>query len=800
MFRSPAFAVRLALGSIAVALAVFLPATLPGGSTPSTRADGVFTVDSAGDESDTAPGDGACGIVAGGPCTLRAAIQEANATAGTDTVHFSIPPTEGSVISPAADLPRIVGPMVIDGTTQPGYIDQPLVELDGSHAQENGLYIRYGSSTIRGLAIHDFPKYGILVQGQAVIQGNVIQTNGDSGPFRNRRGGIFLSEPGGNMVGGTLPGDANVIAHNNSHGVLVGDFSRNNKISGNSIHDNGGQGIFVEDHCDTFCGSYPYDINPSHFPTLTSAERVGDSIVVRGIKNPKPFPYRSPYPNVTLEFFASRTMDLAGYGEGEQPLGSVDIAGDDPTFEATLPAPATGCIITATGTDFMGDTSSFSHGVLIDATPGVITVNSAADSVDFDICGDPCGTGGDGCVLREAVTLANATPGGDTIAFDIDGPRSISLNAVLPPLSDAVVIDGTTQPGFRRKPLIEINGALAGKGNGLVLTAGSSVVQGLVINGFAVSGIFVQSGDNVIKGNFIGTDASGTAARGNRQGGLYVERGVGNLIGGTWPEDRNVISGNGYGGVTAYGGGILLQGNFIGTDVTGTIAIGNGTGVRAGNGAPIGGPERGAGNVISGNVGDGIALEYGGAVVQGNKIGTTANGKKPLGNGRSGIVDASGYGSVEARDNIIAYNGTYGIGAFSITGTSLQNSIHSNELEGLFMWSEPPDRSVPPVVQAASRGRGRLTISGSAHATPRVNLEVEVFANEACDPSGFGEGQLPVGSVSVTTDDAGDASFSITLDAPARRFRYVTATTTTIVGGDPRDTSNFSNCLPIASQ
>src|SRR5439155_479523 len=115
------------------------------------------------------------------------------------------------------------------------------------------------------------------------------------------------------FIGGTAPGEANVIAHNRGHGIVSGYFS-GGTISGNSIYDNAGQGIFFEIRCFAVgpCGS-----RPTHIPAVTSAERVGQSIVVRGINLPDPDPYTLPQWNATLEFFANRTLDPDGHGEGE---------------------------------------------------------------------------------------------------------------------------------------------------------------------------------------------------------------------------------------------------------------------------------------------------------------------------------------------------------------------------------------------------------------------------------------------------------------------------------------------------
>ena len=121
--------------------------------------------------------------------------------------------------------------------------------------------------------------------------------------------------------------------------------------------------------------------------------------------------------------------------------------------------------------------------------------------------------------FQQAILDANATNGLDTIAFHIPGTgvQTITPTNALPPITDSVVIDGTTQPGFAGTPLIELNGASAGANDGLRLQAGNSTIRGLAINRFAGAGIHVTapSGTNFIQGNFIGTDPSGSIARGN---------------------------------------------------------------------------------------------------------------------------------------------------------------------------------------------------------------------------------------------------------------------------------------------
>src|SRR5690242_16782527 len=136
--------------------------------------------------------------------------------------------------------------------------------------------------------------------------------------------------------------------------------------------------------------------------------------------------------------------------------------------------------------------------------------------------------------LRQAILNANAVPGRDVIQFGIpgSGAHTITPLSPLPTITDAIWIDGTTQPGFNGLPIIELNGAQAGAGaNGLWITAGNSEIAGLVINRFSNDGILMQfNGTNIITGNFIGTDLTGTIARANTFG-IVIDGSRANTIG-----------------------------------------------------------------------------------------------------------------------------------------------------------------------------------------------------------------------------------------------------------------------------
>lgn len=195
--------------------------------------------------------------------------------------------------------------------------------------------------------------------------------------------------------------------------------------------------------------------------------------------------------------------------------------------------------------------------------------------------------------LRQAILDANANPGPDTITFAIGDPGSqqtIQPTSALPTITDPVTIDGWSQggAGHTGPPLIELHGALAGaQAVGLTLTGGSSVVRGLVLNGFAIGGfaggIRLQTGgDNWIYGNYIGVNSAGDTRVANTRG-IWIDKGSSNNRFGTNADgvndaaERNVISGNIEQNIWIYQPattGNRIMGNYIGLNAAGTAAVG----------------------------------------------------------------------------------------------------------------------------------------------------------------------------------------------------------------------------------
>jgi len=377
--------------------------------------------------------------------------------------------------------------------------------------------------------------------------------------------------------------------------------------------------------------------------------------------------------------------------------------------------------------------------------PPILVVNTTDDTNDGTCDATHCS-------LREAINIANTHSGPDTIAFNIPtsdpGCDSAGVCTIRPTSyslylsDDGTTIDGYSQPGASSntnpfgQPInavlkIVLDGSLLPQccPSGLDIRSSNNVVRGLVIHRFYTGIDVVDADGNRFEGNFIGTDVHGTTALGNRCSGISlsgVQGGAGssnNVVGGSQPQARNLISGNGCVGVEiGPKGNNRVQGNYIGTDVTGTAALPNNT--------------------------DGVYIFN---VSNDNLIGGTAQGQANLiaFNGGDGVEVSGGYG---AKHNTIS-----------------RNRIHSNAGKGIALPGGANEGLAAPVITTASATQ----VSGTACA----NCTVEVFSDAN------GEGAIYEGT--TTADSSGNWTLTKSggLTGP-----YVTATATDANG----NTSEFS--------
>ncbi|HXG64526.1 MAG TPA: Calx-beta domain-containing protein, partial [Blastocatellia bacterium] len=431
-----------------------------------------------------------------------------------------------------------------------------------------------------------------------------------------------------------------------------------------------------------------------------------------------------------------------------------------------------------------------------EAAPAIIPSAPAATFTVTNVSDNDDGS------LRVAIQNANLTPGPDLIVFAIDsGPQTINLASPLPLITEAVTIDATTQPGFAGSPIIVLNGAAAGEGQGIDIAANNCVVRGLVIHRFQGrfpigSGVALSgASNNIIEGNFLGTDITGNIDQGNMRSGVQAfNSSNNNLFGGTVAAARNVISGNdAFSLDIAFDStGNQVIGNFIGVNAAGNAALSNSGPVHfnisAANGV-VGGALAGAGNVISACLTTGLGFVNGsdGGLAQGNLIGTDATGAVDLGNQMEGVVVRASSavtigGTVSAARNIISGNNTLGvwidsgntnlvqgnfIGANAAGAGALGNSQDGVRVDGADnviggMMAEAAN------VIAFNGQRGIHVSSGAGNA---------LFSNAIFSNGGLG---IDIEGDGVTPNDPGDAD-----SGPNSRqnFPALTSATTTSIEG-----------------
>jgi probable HAF family extracellular repeat protein len=284
--------------------------------------------------------------------------------------------------------------------------------------------------------------------------------------------------------------------------------------------------------------------------------------------------------------------------------------------------------------------------------------------------------------LRKAIDDANNNAGKDIISFNIPGTglKTILPLSPLPEISDSVVIDGTTQPGYLYNPVIEIDGAGTGISNGLIISGGNSTLKSIAINSFSGAGVGLISEGNMIEGCYIGVSPDGTTDKGNGGDGIvlfYQNNQIGNSN-----SNRNVISGNSSSGIrisNVINSNITIENNYIGTDASGSISIPNnfnGIYIFQSSDIRIGGSSFSTMNIISGNFEAGIRVEGGAShdyYITANRIGTSSNGSVSIAN-KHGIEIIYGIGAASGTPSNITIGGNW---------TESQNLISGNLQAGV---------------------------------------------------------------------------------------------------------------------
>jgi len=464
--------------------------------------------------------------------------------------------------------------------------------------------------------------------------------------------------------------------------------------------------------------------------------------------------------------------------------------------------PLSGATFTVTNTNDSGPGSL--RQAILDANAG-----PGADAIAFAIpSSDPNCDASGVCTIQPLTNLPDLS---ETVT--IDGSTQAGAAAATP-----------AQPTDIPPRQIQLRGVIDTdfSTSGLVVAANDCLIRGLAIGGFdyGIRVPFVSG--TTIAGCFIGTDAAGASASPNGWGisGL----GATDLkIGGTDPADRCVISGNTIAGIDITNCiGTLIRGNAIGTISLGTSALGNAQGITAsGSGSvTVGGSAAGAGNVVSANDQNGmyVTLSPGGVViVEGNYFGTDVTGTLPLGNTYAGIRVGSGGATIgginPGQGNYIWWNGTTGVSVDTAAhGVTIEgNSIEKNGWNvgaGLETGIDLGPTGVTandagdgdtganglqnfPIVSAAwPLAGGGTQIQGVLHSSPNGAFDLYFYENAACLPPSQRvlQGWTYLGETQVTTDGNGTATYDVTLTPTVADGAHVSATAT----DDQGNTSEFS--------
>ncbi len=494
-----------------------------------------------------------------------------------------------------------------------------------------------------------------------------------------------------------------------------------------------------------------------------------------------------------------------------------------------------------------------------------ITVNSISNNVADDGL----------CTLHEALVAANtdtasgptegecaAGNGADVIEFKEGG--TIQPVVQLPTITTVVHIDGYTADGASRNTLpleqgtnavlaVEIDGVNAGNVPGLYLSgagAAGSIIEGLAIGNSGnpaccnTDAILMEgvSGavPTIIRGNFLGTDLSGTQRRPKGSRAMFLRYDSSNVVigsdlaGDVDPAAVNLLSGNNSAAIVPAGvTDLRIRGNLIGTDASGTAILYNGaSNFFTDSVAKMTIRE----NVIAGSNGAGVHLRAVSSdiVIERNRIGTNAAGSSALPNSSGGILVAenpntspTSISDVDVVENLVAYNNCNGcsggivVGVNNAANTTQRVRLFGNRVfanQGLEIDLAPPNMTNNglvygitandvddldegpnglqnfPELSVAKLDGLDLTLDYSLNGQANRDLILEFFHTGSCDASGHGGGEVFLGMAEASTDGAGNLAGEITLAVPGLGG-FVTATATDKEVG----TSEFSLCLAVGN-
>ena len=734
------------------------------------------------------PGDGIC-ATSGGVCTLRAAIQEANALSGADTILFAA--SVSTVIVQTA-LPALTDST--GGTTISGGIGYVYILGNLAGSDTNGFTINSNNNKIQGLDIVGFLGNGIVINGDF----NTIGVDGD----------------GINDVA-----EHNIIRENNLNGILINSTGDNNKIAGNSI------GI------DRLSASKPNTLNGiqiSGSNTLVGVSGNGisddletnrisfnsqDGIYITNNNNSVRGNQITSNSKSGVRVFGSSLNKIGTNGDGSADVAEGNLISGNLEYGVYIYQTSETIVAgNKIGTDSAGSAAFFNR------LSGIYIWDSQASIIGTD--GSGVGASSEGNLIS-----GNTIEG---IKIQYGGGNTIAGNKIGTNLSGTAALKNGGGIYIDRSNFNFIGTNSDGVGDALE----GNIISGNHVNGLTITG--VGSVDNVVAGNRIGISADGISSLANGKHGVILAPNANNNLVGTNGDglfdilERNIISGNTDCGLMIKGNQNQIAGNFIGLNEAGTTAIANlnyGLCIVDGQANLIGTNgdsinDSGEANVISGNQNGGILIQQitNDTVANnifGNKIGTTASGSSPLPNIAVGVFlqnvkdNRIGLPSTPF-GNIIAFHLSAGILFTSVqplTGNQfVGNSMYGNLLgidlggNGVTYNDVGDSDSGPngllnfPIIYGAESTGDTISIAVSYNSRASKTYGLDFYWSRTCNITGYGEGQVYLGYSPVTTNASGNVGpLQIGLSTSLNRTGFITATATDSDGA----TSEFSQCVPL---
>lgn len=796
---------------------------------------------------DDTPGDGICD--ASGPslnwnmCTLRAAIQEANASPGLDKIIVS------GWYSLSSQEPDITEAIILEGF-------ETYAELNGSSLEdtEYGLTFTSGNSTITKIKFRQFPlpAVNLMTGGSHLITGNqfgdsnynhniqvrtsgnqfinnyisgsqmhgVYLYNADNNVFKNNKigflggsnsyirnlwSGIYIWSSDNTIIGGTSS-EQNFISGNGDSGIKVVAGSTGTLIYNNTI------GLLEDEVTPKSNADEGISLNGAHATTIGGA-----TIAYRNIISGNRDGVTVADSNTTGTLIASNIF-------GMDASGTVKVPNSNSSIQVFTSSPANS--VTIRGNTIGGDISS-GDGIYLfgDENPAACISHVVEDN---SIGVDPTRTYAMGLGKNGII---------------VDGVSCVEINNNLIMNSGQNGIEITGVPS-QVSAVIGNNTASNNSGNGIEINTDFNTVNGNVVDtnmgsGIAIlqnhntvtdtsaswnnnAGIAILGEDNLIRGpgntsaeilhNYYGITVGGdentvalTYVISNTNSGILVTGSL-NQIGDS--SNRNVVFGNYYGiELAGDASGNLIQGNYIGVSADGLVNEGNveaGVLLNASNNT-IGGTSSESGNVITGSPA-GVLLVNGhtGNSITNNRIGTNPAGTGGMPNSIGIKIEYGGYTTIQK--NTIAYNGDGVIVVQGEANKITENRIYNSTRLGIDLMpagvttndagdvdAGPNGMLNFPVLTRAVIMAGNTYINGSYTGAPNQDFTFHLYSSDSCDPSGYGEGQTYVANVTASTNAEGQFGFSSPIGIELTVNKFLTVTATDSYGS----TSEFSSCTRL---